>query len=141
MPGSSRVWSILKLSILSICLLRLFDKLSISFKGRLSTANCKLKEIFQVDNAPPAAPVLSVSQSELSVTLKWTNSSIPRDFAKYNVYEYDSNENKYTLIGETTSTVATNTVITINGTTIDGSGLPDNGQVITIPTPTQTQNP
>ena len=60
---------------------------------------------YQVDNAAPAAPTLSVSESELSVTLKWTMSSVPRDLLKYNIYEYNKTEDKYRLIGETTSSL------------------------------------
>ncbi|MBQ6907132.1 MAG: fibronectin type III domain-containing protein, partial [Clostridia bacterium] len=81
---------------------------TLTFKARAYDAAGNYSESdvsYQVDNAAPGVPVLSVSSSELSVSLKWTMASVPRDLLKYNIYEYNSADNKYRLIGETTSTV------------------------------------
>ena len=81
---------------------------TLSFKAKAYDAAGNFSEAsvsYQIDNAAPAAPVLSVSSGELSVTLKWTMTSVPRDFLKYKVYEYIPDGDKYRLIGETASSV------------------------------------
>ena len=67
---------------------------------------------YRVDNAAPVAPELTASPSELSVTLRWTMSVTPKDFAKFKIYKYipavgEETPEEYLEIGETTASFFT----------------------------------
>ncbi|MBQ7523074.1 MAG: fibronectin type III domain-containing protein, partial [Oscillospiraceae bacterium] len=57
---------------------------------------------YQADNAAPVAPVLTATETELSVTLRWTLSATPKDLKGYRVYQIISGE--YKLLAETANT-------------------------------------
>ena len=54
---------------------------------------------YQVDNAAPAAPALTVAETELSVTLRWSLASTPKDLKHYRIYQVTGET--YKLLTET----------------------------------------
>ncbi|MBR3640440.1 MAG: fibronectin type III domain-containing protein, partial [Oscillibacter sp.] len=66
---------------------------------------------YRVDNVAPASPVLTAASGELSVTLRWTMASAPKDLAGYKVYlvvpAAGETPEEYRLLGETTASFFT----------------------------------
>ncbi|MBP5167543.1 MAG: fibronectin type III domain-containing protein, partial [Oscillospiraceae bacterium] len=56
------------------------------------------------DNAAPGQPALTVTETELSVTLRWSLLSVPKDIAGYRIYEILPGDERR-LIGETKASV------------------------------------